>query len=64
MSLRCHVKNLYKFMKNNVMENLLASNSCVNCKNISEENKCNVHSVAVNEKYTCNDFDLSATNAK
>ena len=64
MSLKCYVKNVCKLLKNKVMENLFASNSCVNCKNISQENKCKVHSVAVNEKYTCNEFDLSGTNVK
>ena len=41
------------------MENLIASNSCVNCSNINTDFKCEVHSLIVNEKYTCNDFDLS-----
>ena len=46
------------------MENLFASNSCVNCKNLSQENTCSIHSVVVNEKYTCNDFDLTGTGLK
>ena len=44
------------------MENLSASNSCVNCTNINIDYKCAVHSLIVNEKYTCNDFDLSTKN--
>ena len=41
------------------MENLSVSNSCVNCSNINIDFKCEVHSLIVNEKYTCNDFNLS-----
>ena len=41
------------------MENLSVSNSCVNCSNLNNDFKCEVHSLIVNEKYTCNDFDLS-----
>ena len=41
------------------MESLSASNSCVNCTNINRDFMCEVHSLIVNEKYTCNDFDLS-----
>ena len=41
------------------MDNLSTSNSCVNCTNISIDFMCEVHSLKVNEKYTCNDFDLS-----
>ena len=43
------------------MDNLSASNSCVNCTNISKDFKCEIHSVSVNEKYTCGDFDLLVT---
>ena len=43
------------------MDNLSASNSCVNCTNFSKDSKCEIHSVLVNEKYTCNDFDLLVT---
>ena len=41
------------------MENLSVSNSCVNYYNINIDFKCEVHSLIVNEKYTCNNFDLS-----
>lgn len=44
------------------MDNLSASNSCVNCANISKDSKCEIHSVIVNEKYTCGDFDLLVIN--
>jgi hypothetical protein len=56
--------NLLTLIKNKKMEHLFASNSCVNCKNISQENKCNVHRVEVSEKYTCNDFDLTGNGLK
>ena len=46
------------------MENLSASNSCVNCSNLNNDFKCEVHSLIVNEKYTCNDFDLSIAISK
>jgi hypothetical protein len=36
---------------------LSQSNSCINCKNILE-NTCELHEVEVNEKLTCNEFDL------
>jgi hypothetical protein len=41
------------------MENLTASNSCVNCSNINEQKKCNIHQVIVSEKFTCEEFSLS-----
>jgi predicted DCC family thiol-disulfide oxidoreductase YuxK len=44
---------------NKIMENLTASNSCVNCSNINEQKKCNIHQVIVSEKFTCEEFSLS-----
>jgi hypothetical protein len=39
------------------MSELIQSNSCINCKNILENN-CELHDVEVNEKLTCNEFVL------
>ncbi len=41
------------------MQNLSISNSCVNCKNMNEQNKCSLHEILVNEKYTCDGFSLN-----
>ena len=44
---------------NKIMEKLTVSNSCVNCSNINEQKKCNIHQVIVSEKFTCEEFSLS-----
>jgi len=40
------------------MENIMLSNSCVNCINL-EENKCSVHQVEVSAANTCDTFTTS-----
>ena len=39
------------------MENLSLSNGCCNCENLSLNSICDFHKIAVNEKYTCEDFE-------
>ena len=39
------------------MENLFLSNSCVNCGNYTKTAQCDFHNIAVNEKYTCEEFE-------
>ena len=45
----------FKFVKNIIMNNLLQSNSCVNCVNHSV-NKCSLHDVTVTPSNTCETF--------
>lgn len=45
----------FKFVKNINMNNLLQSNSCVNCVNHSV-NKCSLHDVIVTPSNTCETF--------
>jgi hypothetical protein len=41
------------------MENLKISNSCVNCGNLNQSLKtCGIHQVEVNEKLTCDEFEV------
>ncbi len=47
------------FEENFNMKDLLISNSCVNCENISVNSLCSFHNIQVNEKYTCEDFEES-----
>ena len=41
------------------MKELLLSNSCINCENISVNSLCSFHNIKVTEKYTCADFEES-----
>ena len=43
--------------KQNFMENLNLSNSCVNCENLLTNSLCGLHKIEVNEKYTCDSFE-------
>ena len=40
-----------------IMENLSLSNSCINCENLTKNSICDFHKIAVNEKYTCEEFE-------
>jgi hypothetical protein len=35
-------------------------NSCVNCENLTSNNKCKVHGVSVDTSYTCDSFEMKA----
>ena len=39
------------------MENLLLSNSCVNCENFTNTSLCDFHKIEVSEIYTCESFE-------
>ena len=36
-------------------------NGCVNCSNLGAEHHCNVHNTKVEEKHTCDHFDMRAS---
>ena len=48
----------FKFIENRNMNNLLQSNSCVNCVNHSV-NKCTLHDITVTPANTCETFSQS-----
>ncbi|MEL6810338.1 MAG: hypothetical protein AAFP76_03265 [Bacteroidota bacterium] len=35
-------------------------NSCTNCENLLEKNRCKVHNVIVSNTYTCDSFEMKA----
>ena len=40
------------------MEPIKISNSCINCKNVTNENSCTVHNLVVSASNTCESFNL------
>ena len=40
------------------MEPIKISNSCINCKNVTNENNCTVHNLVVSASNTCESFNL------
>lgn len=47
--------------QNEIIMAIRLVNGCVNCANLSAEHNCTVHQTKVEEKYTCDSFDMRAS---